>query len=89
MKVQIHIDGKGVEPVGDLWRIASESFLSVNDFGVSPVKVEHEEIKGVAADFVQQLPAHSATTLELTIKPQGRREGRCWMGAMVFCPFRA
>ena len=68
MSVQIAIAGHSVEPQGDLWQIASESFLTLNNFGVSPVKVRHEQLKGLKGEFVQQLPPHSATTLELTIR---------------------
>jgi alpha-L-arabinofuranosidase len=68
MSVQIAIAGHSVEPQGDLWQIASESFLTLNNFGVSPVKVRHVQLNGLRGEFVQQLPPHSATTLELTIK---------------------
>jgi len=68
MSVQIAVAGHSVEPQGDLWQIASESFLTLNNFGISPVKVRHEQLNGLRGEFVQLLPPHSATTLELTIK---------------------
>jgi alpha-L-arabinofuranosidase len=68
MSVHISIAGHSVESQADLWRIASESFLTLNNFGVSPVKVRHEQLTGLSGNFVQQLPPHSATTLELTIE---------------------
>jgi alpha-L-arabinofuranosidase len=68
MSVQIHLVGRSVEPGGELWQIASESFLSLNNFGVSPVKVEHQQLTSLGERFTQLLPAHSATTLELTLK---------------------
>ena len=68
MSVQIRLVGRSVEPGGDLWQIASESFLSLNNFGVSPVKVQHQPLTGLSERFTHSLPAHSATTLELTLK---------------------
>ena len=68
MSVQIGIAGHSVEPQGDAWQIASESFLTLNNFGISPVKVRHRPLSGLGGEFVQELPAHSATTLELTLK---------------------
>ncbi len=68
LSVQIRLLGRSVEPSGDLWQIASESFLSLNNFGVAPVKVQHQRLTGLSDRFTQQLPAHSATTLELTLK---------------------
>jgi len=68
MSVQISIAGHTVEPQGDLWQIASESFLTLNNFGVSPVKVRHQQLSGLSGEFVEQLPPHSATTLELTLQ---------------------
>jgi alpha-N-arabinofuranosidase len=68
MSVQIGIAGHSIEPQGDLWQIASESFLTLNNFGISPVKVRHQQLNGLSGEFVQQMPPHSATTLELTIK---------------------
>jgi len=68
MSVQIGIAGHSVEPQGDMWQIASESFQTLNNFGVSPVKVRHQQLNGLSGEFVQQLPPHSATTLELTLR---------------------
>ncbi len=68
MRVHIAIAGHTIEPQGDLWQIASESFLTLNNFGISPVTVRHQQLSGLSGSFVQQLPPHSATTLELTIK---------------------
>ncbi len=68
MSVQIGITGHSIEPQGDLWQIAAESFLTLNNFGVSPVKVRHQQLNGLSGEIVQQLPPHSATTLELTLK---------------------
>jgi alpha-N-arabinofuranosidase len=68
MSVQIRLLGRSAEPSGDLWQIASESFLSLNNFGVSPVKVQHQRLTGLSNTLTQQLPPHSATTLELTLK---------------------
>jgi alpha-L-arabinofuranosidase len=68
MSVQIRLLGRSAEPSGDLWQIASESFLSLNNFGVSPVKVQHQRLTGLSNTFTQQLPPHSATTLELKLK---------------------
>jgi alpha-L-arabinofuranosidase len=68
MRVKIGITGHSVEPQGDLWQIAAESFLTLNNFGISPVKVRHQQLSGLSGEFVQQLPPHSATTLEVTLK---------------------
>ncbi len=68
MSVKISLSGHSIEPQGDLYQIASESFLTLNNFGISPVKVRHQQLNGLSGDFVQQLPPHSATTLELSIK---------------------
>ncbi len=68
MSVQIAITGHSIEPIGDIWQIAAESFLTLNNFGVSPVKVRHQQLTGLSGTFVYQLPPHSATTLELILK---------------------
>jgi alpha-N-arabinofuranosidase len=68
MSVKIGIAGHSIEPQGDLWQIASESWLTLNNFGISPVKVRHQQLSGLSGEIVQQLPPHSATTLELTLK---------------------
>ena len=68
MSVQIRLVGRSVEPGGDMWQIASESFLSLNNFGVSPVKVQHQRLTRLEREIHSILPAHSATTLELTLK---------------------
>ena len=68
MSVQIAIAGHSIQSTGDMWQIASESFLTLNNFGVSPVKVRHQQLSGLSGAFLQQLPPHSATTLELTLK---------------------
>lgn len=68
MTVQIELAGHSIAPSGDLWQIASESFLTLNNFGVSPVKVHHQQLHGLSGKFSQQLPPHSATTLELNLR---------------------
>jgi alpha-L-arabinofuranosidase len=68
MSVRVDIAGHSVGPNGDLWQIASESFTELNNFGVSPVKVQHRALTDVKGQFVQELPPHSATTLELTLR---------------------
>jgi alpha-L-arabinofuranosidase len=68
MTVQIELAGHSIAPRGDLWQIASESFLTLNNFGVSPVRVQHQQLNSLSGKFSQQLPPHSATTLELNLR---------------------
>lgn len=68
MSVQVRIAGHSIERQGEVWQIASETFQTLNDFGVSPVRVRHQEVGNLGDRFVQILPPHSATTLELTLQ---------------------
>lgn len=68
MSVKIDIAGHSVSTRGDLYQIAAESFLTLNNFGVSPVKVKHQSLDEIGAEFTQVLPPHSATTLELNLQ---------------------
>ncbi len=65
MSVQINVAGHNVASQGDLYQITAESFLTLNNFGISPVKVRHLPLNGLSGEFTQVLPPHSATTLEL------------------------
>ncbi len=68
MQVRIHIAGRSAAPTGNIWQIAAESILSRNDFGVAAVDLQQHPLKNAGAEFSQELPPHSATTLELTLK---------------------
>ena len=64
----LHIEGSGVEPIGDVWQIAPQDFMSRNDFEITNVDITHARLDRVTSDFVYNLPAHSATTVEISLK---------------------
>jgi alpha-N-arabinofuranosidase len=68
LHVRIQIKGRAINPEGDMWQIAPEDFLSRNDFGTTNVFIKHSPVRGLAPDFVQTLPPHSATILEVGLK---------------------
>jgi alpha-N-arabinofuranosidase len=68
MRVKINLAGHSVASGGDAYQIAAESFLTLNNFGISPVKVQHHVLNGIGPEFTQVLPPHSATTLELNLE---------------------
>jgi alpha-N-arabinofuranosidase len=67
-RVQIHVAGHAVESDGDEWQVASKDFLDRNDFGVTPVSVQHHQLTGLGGEFTRELPPHSATILELALR---------------------
>jgi alpha-N-arabinofuranosidase len=68
MQVRLQIKGRGVSPEADAWQIASQDFLSRNDFGVTNVYIQHNPVRGASQDFTHTLPPHSATILEINLK---------------------
>jgi alpha-N-arabinofuranosidase len=68
METHLRIEGKGVQPQGDVWQIAPEDFMARNNFDVTNVDIKHYALEGAAAEFVRSLPPHSATTLEINLK---------------------
>ena len=68
MDVHLRIAGRSVEPQADLWQISAQSFMARNYFGAPTVSVQHHQIDDAGSDFVQALPAHSATTVELRLR---------------------
>ena len=68
MNVSVQVAGRGVQPRGDIWQIAADDFMARNDFGLELVAVRHRIVEGLGAAFSQQLPPHSATTLELSFQ---------------------
>lgn len=68
MNVRVQVAGRGVLPRGDIWQIAADDFMARNDFGKETVAVRRRPAEGLGATFTQQLPPHSATTLELSLQ---------------------
>jgi alpha-N-arabinofuranosidase len=68
MNVSLHIAASGVDPQGEVWQIASDDFMSRNDFGKETVAITHRRAEGLGREFTQTLPAHSAMTLELRLQ---------------------
>lgn len=68
MQVRILIDGSAVEPQSDVWQIAPQDFLSRNDFGLTPVAIQHAILGKTTSDFVEDLPPHSATIIGIHLK---------------------
>ena len=67
MDVEIDIPQFSTGRNADLWQIAPDDFMSMNDFGVSNVNIAHEVKKGLGAQFTLRLPAHSVSALELPL----------------------
>jgi alpha-N-arabinofuranosidase len=68
MSVRIRVDGQAVNPAGEVWQLAPDDFLAQNHFGAANVAVQHHALNGAGSEFTQDLPPHSATTLELKVK---------------------
>ena len=68
MNISLHIAGSRVDPRGEVWQIASQDFMSRNDFGKETVPITHRAAEDLGTGFSEVLPPHSATTLELSLK---------------------
>ncbi len=68
MDVHIRIAGRSVEHEADLYQLAPQSFMARNYFGATNVAIQHQVIGDASSDFVQKLPPHSATILELRLR---------------------
>ncbi|NWG14122.1 MAG: hypothetical protein HXY20_11370 [Acidobacteria bacterium] len=68
LNVQVHIDGRVPRPQGRIWEVAAEDFMSRNDFGRETVTIRQRRADGFGSAFLQVLPRHSATTLEIGLQ---------------------
>lgn len=68
MQVRIQINGSAVEPQRDVWQIAPQDFMSRNNFGLTPVAIQHDILGKTSSDFVEELPPHSATIIGVHLK---------------------
>jgi alpha-N-arabinofuranosidase len=68
LATHLHIEGSAVEPSADVWQIAPQDFMSRNNFEITNVDITHAPLDRVTTDFVYTLPAHSATTVEISLK---------------------
>ena len=68
LAAHLHIGGSSVERAADVWQIAPQDFMSKNDFEITNVDITHTPLDRVASDFVYNLPAHSATTIEISLR---------------------
>ncbi|MCI0620933.1 MAG: hypothetical protein L0387_04555 [Acidobacteria bacterium] len=69
LEVKIEIKGSEVVPQGIAWQIAPSDFLSRNDFGATPVAIKQRPVQKLGSRFAYEMPPHSLTTLELSLKP--------------------
>jgi len=68
MDVHVRIAGRNVKPNGIVWRIAPKDFGSRNEFDVTNVFIEHQNINSLSSDSTQRLPPHSITTIEADLR---------------------
>jgi alpha-N-arabinofuranosidase len=68
MDVHVRIAGGNVKPNGIIWRIAPKDFASRNEFEMTNVFIEHQNIDSLSSDSIQRLPPHSITTIEADLR---------------------
>ncbi len=68
LRVQVRISGRAARTQGGIWEVVAEDFMSRNDFGRETVTIRHRPADSFGSAFLQVLPKHSATTLEMELQ---------------------
>jgi hypothetical protein len=69
MELKVNVTQWKIQPVGKLWQIAPQDYLSKNDFGTTNVEISLIEKDGLGQEFVLGLLPHSISALELHFYP--------------------
>ena len=69
MDLKVTIAQWKIQPVGKLWQIAPQDFLSKNDFGTTNVEISQIEKDRLGQEFHLGLLPHSISVLELHFFP--------------------